>query len=134
VRLSQSALALEDIQNVVGRMQEGVHKIELLIGHIAQCRNDAIGDEAVLEELKEGEAFQVEDYKMKLLQAWFREDTTRWFGKAGISCHGTMWQFLCPDDDDGDDDAKAAAVVAAQVEAVARAAAVPGGAGGETKH
>ena len=47
-----------------------------------------------LDNLIKDQVIEVQDYKMKLLQAFFREDTSKWFGKAGISCHGVMWRFL----------------------------------------
>mmetsp|Transcript_62635 Transcript_62635/g.86090 ORF Transcript_62635/g.86090 Transcript_62635/m.86090 type:complete len:281 (-) Transcript_62635:113-955(-) len=83
-----------DAVNIKALLQEVNKKILLLVGHIGQTRNDALRQEMALDNLIKDQVIEVQDYKMKLLQAFFREDTSKWFGKAGISCHGVMWRFL----------------------------------------
>ena len=64
-----------------------------LIDHLAACRWDALVSDKKLTDLRPNHFMELQDYKMKLLQVWFREATTRWYGKRGISGHTSMITF-----------------------------------------
>jgi hypothetical protein len=54
---------------------------------------DALVSDKKLTDLRPNHFMELQDYKMKLLQVWFREATTRWYGKRGISGHTSMITF-----------------------------------------
>ena len=66
---------------------------KLLVQHLGECAWDALQTEKRLENLGPKTFFATQDYKMKMLQVWFREASTRWYGKRGTSGHTTMWIF-----------------------------------------
>ena len=74
-------------------VKESIAGFQLLISHLAQCKWDEICTEKRLEKLGEHDFFETQDYKMKLLQVWFREASSKWYGKRGISGHTSMWTF-----------------------------------------
>ena len=53
-----------------------------------------------VDELKAGKAVVVCDYMMKLLLHKFREPQKDWFGKKGVSVHGSMFFFQSHDSQD----------------------------------
>ena len=53
-----------------------------------------------VDELKAGKAVVVCDYMMKLLLHKFREPQKDWFGKKGVSVHGSMFFFRSHDSQD----------------------------------
>ena len=66
-------------------------KFQALIAHLQQCNWDELVTEKRLQTLPQGQYLEIQDYKMKLLEMWYREDSTKWYGKRGISGHPTMF-------------------------------------------
>ena len=65
-----------------------------MISHVRSTAWDAHCDATRLANLKNSEIIEIADYKMKVLAMYFKQDLAKFFGKKGISAHGTFWQFL----------------------------------------
>jgi len=74
-------------------VKDSEHGFKLLIQHLGECTWDLLATEKKLENLGPRRIFAIQDYKMKMLQVWFREASTRWYGKRGTSGHTTMLIF-----------------------------------------
>ena len=69
----------------------GIPKFQLLLSHLMQCKWDELVTEKRLQTLGQKQYSEIQDYKMKLLEMWYRKDSTQWYGKRGISGHTTMF-------------------------------------------
>ena len=93
-QLGQAQLLHDRALRVEAQVQACTRDWQLLIAHLAACKWDEFMTEKRLDELSELEFFDTQDYKMKLLQVWYRETSVQWYGKRGTSAHSAMWTFL----------------------------------------
>lgn len=67
--------------------------LDLYIAHLVRGKHQRTQFMKDIEELKPGHAIVVCDYMMKLLLEKFREPQRDWYGKKGVSVHGSMFFF-----------------------------------------
>ena len=79
------------------RLGEEIHQckrnLEDYRAHIVQKWWEGIEEASFYKNLKPGEAAVICDWKMKILERFFRENMQRFFGKKGFSCLGFMVVF-----------------------------------------
>ena len=82
----------QERRDALGKKLEGlVCNINLFLGHAIRRKHQSDYYEHVIDNLKDGEAVVVLDYKMKIETGIkSREIQREWYGKRGISLHGCL--------------------------------------------
>lgn len=75
-------------------------KLDLYIAHVVRGKYQRMQFMNEIDRLETGKAVVVCDYMMKLLLEKFREPQRDWFGKKGVSVHGSMFFFKSGDSSD----------------------------------
>lgn len=79
------------------KVQECLH---LYVAHLVRGKYQRLQFMKEVDSLKPGKALVVCDYMMKLLLHKFREPQRDWYGKNGVSVHGSMFFFRSDDSAD----------------------------------
>ena len=74
--------------------------MNLYIAHLVCGKHQRMQFTKDVDTLKPGKAIVVCDYMMKLLLEKFREPQRDWYGKKGVSVHGSMFFFKTKDEED----------------------------------
>ena len=75
-------------------------KLDLYVAHLVRGKYQRMQFMNEIDRLETGEAVVVCDYMMKLLLEKFREPQRDWFGKKGVSVHGSMFFFKSEESSD----------------------------------
>ena len=82
------------------QLRQVQEQLDLYIAHLVRGKYQMMQFIKEVDELKAGKAVVVCDYVMKLLLHKFREPQKDWFGKKGVSVHGSMFFFRSHDSQD----------------------------------
>ena len=74
----------------VGMLDDCILKIKLFIAHSIRSQNQNRRCEDVKNDLSNHQALIIMDFKMKCEPMFYREKSTQFYGKQGISWHGTL--------------------------------------------
>ena len=85
-------------QDVHVLLDNCAEKFQLYLAHLVRVHNQRERIQEIHDGLKPGECLILMDYKMKFDPVYFREKTLEHFGKKGLSWHGAMVYYCCPDD------------------------------------
>jgi len=88
-RVITSITARVDSQHQV-LLSDAMEKLMLYLGHRVRVKNQRDRIDEIMASLSEHEAMVVMDFKMKFESLYFREKTTDFYGKKGLSWHGSM--------------------------------------------
>ncbi len=71
-------------------LNDATDKLLLYWGHRVRVRNQRSRIDAIMDSLASHEGMIVMDFKMKFESVYFREKTTEFYGKKGLSWHGAL--------------------------------------------
>ena len=76
-------------------------KFQLCLSHLVRVKNKRQRIKEIHEGLGATECLTLMDYKMKFDPVHFHEKTLDHFGKKGLSWHGDMVHYHCPNEQSG---------------------------------